>query len=890
MKKRLVALIVSIVMVMGSIGGAQVFAAETTAVDAAEIAQDEEIVEPEVLDENEDADIGFSTEDVSEEETEQAAEDESVQETEEEIVQEEGPAQEEEKIIDEDEAGAADEEANEQDDDASETTMTSETAADDEKEAEELPDAIDTSVETTEPENTVVIEEETIESDENEAVAAISGWRWPFESTSLSRNYAQHGYSGVDVSVGEWTTIYAPTDAVIKNVYRGCNHHSGLKTGVTCEQAGECSSGNYSRYSDTYGFCNNGFGNGVVIYSESENLTIQFAHMMKVADGLYAGMRVNRDTLLGYVGDTGNATGVHCHYAVSRGGNYWENFIDPMSISYSSNRQPYGYLDSCSGGIGVVYVGGWAVDPDASSSSINVHVYVGGPAGQGELHRIVANVYRSDVNTAYGITGNHGFDTSFTTNKTGTQSIYMYGIDTDGGDNPLLGSGTVTITANKQPQGTLLLCSGEVSSVTVSGYVYDPNDRSKDVTIQVYVGAPADQGGEKHVITTNGNVPLLGRSFKSTFETSKTGSQKIYLYAVDINDGSRVLLASPTVTITERVDLSKATVTLDKTEYTYNGKAVTPKVTVTYKNTVLTLDKEYTVTYSNNTGAGTGIVQINATSYSKGSVSTSFKINKGKQTATAQIADVKIVKGNSSQITLSSVKESAKATYASSDSLVATVSATGEVTAQTVGIATITVTAKETTNYKKKTIKLDVNVVPAASKKVTIYNVAQGLKVTWLKVDGATRYNVYRDNQLIKTTSGLEITDGDVKYRSGEKFTYKVVATAKDVGESTVARTGTYYRLMPVGIKSVTNPSAGKMTVTYDKSSGSSGYVVRYGLKSDMSDAKVLTVKGEDTTSRTFSNLTKGKKYYVQVRTYKIDNGIRYYSGYCTTKTVIIAK
>ena len=186
--------------------------------------------------------------------------------------------------------------------------------------------------------------------------------------------------------------------------------------------------------------------------------------------------------------------------------------------------------------------------------------------------------------------------------------------------------------------------------------------------------------------------------------------------------------------------------------------------------------------------------------------------------------------------------------------------------------------------------ELSYAILPAASKKVTIYNVAQGIKVTWLPVEGSTRYKVYRDGELIKTTSVLEITDGDVKYRSGEKFTYKVVATAKNVGDSLVARTGTYYRLMPVGIKTVTNSGAGKMTVTYDKSAGSSGYVVRYGLKSDMSDAKVITVKGEDTLSRTFSNLTKGKTYYVQVRTYKIDNGIRYYSGYCTTKTVKIVK
>ena len=204
-----------------------------------------------------------------------------------------------------------------------------------------------------------------------------------------------------------------------------------------------------------------------------------------------------------------------------------------------------------------------------------------------------------------------------------------------------------------------------------------------------------------------------------------------------------------------------------------------------------------------------------------------------------------------------------------------------------VGTATVNVNAIGGLSGTKS---LSFKILPAASKKVTIYNVAQGIKVTWLAVEGATRYYVYRDGEQIKTTSGLEITDGDVKYRSGEKFTYKVVATAKNVGDSTAARTGTYYRLMPVGIKSVTNSGAGKMTVTYDYSAGSSGYVVRYGLKSDMSDAKVITVKGENTLSRTFSNLTKGKTYYVQVRTYKIDNGIRYYSGYCTTKTVNIVK
>ena len=185
---------------------------------------------------------------------------------------------------------------------------------------------------------------------------------------------------------------------------------------------------------------------------------------------------------------------------------------------------------------------------------------------------------------------------------------------------------------------------------------------------------------------------------------------------------------------------------------------------------------------------------------------------------------------------------------------------------------------------------LEYRIQPGATKKVTCTNVASGMKVSWEKVPGATRYNVYRNGELIKTTSVLAITDQQVKYWRGEKFTYKVVALGKDARESTLSRTATYYRLMPVGIKSLTNPSAGKMTVKYQFTSGGSGYVVRYGLKSDMSDANVVTVKGEDTTERTFGGMQRGKTYYVQVRTYKIDNGVRYYSGYCTTKTITIKK
>ena len=179
-----------------------------------------------------------------------------------------------------------------------------------------------------------------------------------------------------------------------------------------------------------------------------------------------------------------------------------------------------------------------------------------------------------------------------------------------------------------------------------------------------------------------------------------------------------------------------------------------------------------------------------------------------------------------------------------------------------------------------------------ASTKVNLTNVASGIKISWNKVRGAKYYKVYRGDTYLFTTSQLYGTDTSVKSYNGTKYTYKVIAsTTKDKhGDSTKCRTSTGYRLIPVGIKSLKNSSAGKMTVTYDKNDQSSGYVVRYGLKSDMSDARVITVKGADTLSRTFGGMKKGKTYYVQVRTYKIEEGIRYYSGYCTTKSITIKK
>ena len=80
------------------------------------------------------------------------------------------------------------------------------------------------------------------------------------------------------------------------------------------------------------------------------------------------------------------------------------------------------------------------------------------------------------------------------------------------------------------------------------------------------------------------------------------------------------------------------------------------------------------------------------------------------------------------------------------------------------------------------------------------------------------------------------------------------------------------------------------MTVTYGQNSAATGYVIRFSRNREMSDAKVITVKDADTLSRTFSGLTKGATYYVQMRAYKLVDNIRYYSQYSTIRSLTITK
>ena len=88
-------------------------------------------------------------------------------------------------------------------------------------------------------------------------------------------------------------------------------------------------------------------------------------------------------------------------------------------------------------------VRGWAVDPASKSTPTQAHVYVTAPDGTTTGHAFTADKPRADVNTALGISGNHGFQESISVKAPGKYQACAYAIGTF--DNTALGCRTLTV-------------------------------------------------------------------------------------------------------------------------------------------------------------------------------------------------------------------------------------------------------------------------------------------------------------------------------------------------------------------------------------------------------------------------------------------------------------
>jgi len=157
---------------------------------------------------------------------------------------------------------------------------------------------------------------------------------------------------------------------------------------------------------------------------------------------------------------------------------------------------------------------------------------------------------------------------------------------------------------------------------------------------------------------------------------------------------------------------------------------------------------------------------------------------------------------------------------------------------------------------------------------------------------------VRKPTVTVYDSNGNKISSANYKvsYASGRKNVgkYKVTVTIRD-GRANYAKSSKYttFRINPKGtsISSLTKAKKG-FTVKWKKQSGKmaktriTGYQYRYSTSSKMTNANIKTVKGYSKTSAKRTSLKANKKYYVQVRTYKVVNKTWYYSPWSKAKAV----
>lgn len=133
----------------------------------------------------------------------------------------------------------------------------------------------------------------------------------------------------------------------------------------------------------------------------------------------------------------------------------------------------------------------------------------------------------------------------------------------------------------------------------------------------------------------------------------------------------------------------------------------------------------------------------------------------------------------------------------------------------------------------------------------------------------------------------------------GEDYTVSYASGRKNVGSYTVTVKGRErfkytkkltFKINPKGT-TISKLSAAKQAFTVKvkkQASQTTGYEVAYSTdkKFKKSATKKQAITSYKTTSKKFTGLKKGKKYYVKVRTYKTLKGKKYYSSWSVVKTV----
>ena len=328
-----------------------------------------------------------------------------------------------------------------------------------------------------------------------------------------------------------------------------------------------------------------------------------------------------------------------------------------------------------------------------------------------------------------------------------------------------------------------------------------------------------------------------------------------------------------------------------ETQFIYDGKAKTPKVTVTDGNKTLMEGAAYTLSYSKNKNVGTGEVIIKGTGNYTGTLKKSFTILPAKQTVQK----------------LETRYRGFFVDWAQK----------GSATGYEIQYGT-SATFKGASSFKLMQNKPDT---------CTIGGLVAGKKYyvrvrSYTEVGGKTYYGAWSDAKNITTAkynfassvvtgisdkayTGKAITQNiTVKYggktlKSGTDYTVTYTAN-KAIGTATIKLVGKgvyggvitkTFKINPAKqeIQKLTARSRG-FFIDWAQKGSATGYEIQYSLSSKFTPIMKATITNNKQDKLTITGLGSAKKYYVRVRSYTNVGGVKFYGAWSAVKSVTTLK
>lgn len=445
-----------------------------------------------------------------------------------------------------------------------------------------------------------------------------------------------------------------------------------------------------------------------------------------------------------------------------------------------------------------------------------------------------------------------------------------------------------------------LIYSNNVEVGTASVYAVAATDeyqgQTQPVNFNIVKRSLAGSSAQMSVNLPNATAEFTGQAITPSVtlrygDTVLTqGTEYTLSYENNVNPGTATVIATATAdaiytgsiraafTIYQApaVDLSNSEIALVQNTFTYTGEEIRPLPGVRLNNTTLTAGTDYIVGYMSNVNAGTATVVITGIGAYQGTAATTFNIIRksivgcrfevsgtAKYTGSSTTVDITVTDGNRRLVQGSDYNVS----YINNIN-------PGAATVQIVGAG----------NYAGIKISRYMIEVPAMGK-VSAKASTTSTKLSWSKLKGVTGYEIYdNSNKKVATTSGSSYTIK--KLKSMKTYKYKVRPYVTKNGVTSFGKFSKTISTVTLPAKPSIKVKAGtkKVTISWKKISGVTGYQIYRSTRKNGTYKKVKTISKSSTVKYTNSKLKAKTRYYYKVRAYKKIGGKTYYSSYSSIK------